>query len=98
MLITTTKEGIMAVNEKDVESLSDVATAFTIAFVGLCRALEQQHRVSPDAIAEAIHSELSEVPKGSKLHTAAVKEMVMNIAKAVSRAQIAEVRIPQHTR
>ena len=37
MLITTTKEGIMAVNEKDVESLSDVATAFTIAFVGLCR-------------------------------------------------------------
>jgi hypothetical protein len=38
------------------------------------------------------------VPKGSKLHTAAVKEMVMNIAKAVSRAQIAEVRIPQHTR
>ena len=29
----------MAVNEKDVESLSDVATAFTIAFVGLCRAL-----------------------------------------------------------
>ena len=84
--------------EKDVESLSDVATAFTIAFVGLCRALEQQHKVNPDAIAEAIHSELSEVPKGSKLHTTAIKEMVMNIAKAVNRGQIAEVRIPQHTR
>ena len=88
----------MAVNEKDVESVSDVATAFTIAFVGLCRALEQQHKVSPDAIAEAIHSELSEVPKGSKLHTAAVKEMVMNIAKAVNGARITEFRIPQSTR
>jgi len=88
----------MAVNEKDIESLSDVATAFTIAFVGLCRALEQQHKVSPDAIAEAIHSELSEVPKGSKLHTAAVKEMVMNIANAVNGARITEVRIPQSTR
>jgi predicted secreted Zn-dependent protease len=88
----------MAVNEKDVESLSDVATAFTLAFVGLCRALEQQHKLMPDTIAEAIHTELSEVPKGSKLHTAAVREMVMNIAKAVNGARIAEVRIPQHTR
>jgi hypothetical protein len=98
MLGTTTEEEIMDVHEKDSERLSDVATAFTIAFVGLCRALEQQHKIMPDSIAEAIHSELSEVPKGSKLHTAAVKEMVMNIAKAVNGARIAEVRIPQHTR
>ena len=88
----------MVVNEKNNESLSDVATAFTIAFVGLCRALEQQHKIMPDSIAEAIHTELSEVPKGSNLHTAAVKEMVMNIAKAVNGARIAEVRIPQSTR
>jgi len=98
MLGITTEEEIMDVREKDSESVSDVATAFTIAFVGLCRALEQQHKVMPDAIAEAIHTELSEVPKGSKLHTAAVREMVMNIAKAVNGAPIAEVHIPQHTR
>ena len=84
----------MDVHEKDSESLSVVATAFTIAFVGLCRALEQQNKIMPDPIAEAIHTELSEVPEGSKLHTAAVKEMVMNIAKAVKGARIAEVRIP----
>ena len=88
----------MAVIEKDVESISDVATAFTIAFVGLCRALEQQHKIMPGPIAEAIHTELSEVPKGSKLHTAVVKEMVMNIAKAVNGGPIPEVRIPSSTR
>jgi hypothetical protein len=98
MLITTTQEGIMVVNEKNNESLSDVATAFTIAFVGLCRALEQQHKIMPDSIAEAIHTEMAEVPTGSTLHTAAVREMVMNIAKAVNGARIAEVRIPQSTR
>ena len=42
MLGITTEEEIMDVHEKDSERLSDVATAFTIAFVGLCRALEQQ--------------------------------------------------------
>ena len=88
MLITITEEGIMAVIEKDVESLSDVATAFTIAFVGLCRALEHQHKIMPDTIAEAIHTEMAEVPTGSNLHTAAVKERVMNIAKAVNGARI----------
>ena len=98
MLGTTTEEEIMDVHGKDTESLSEVATAFTIAFVGLCRALEQQHKIMPDSIAEAIHSEMAEVPTGSKLHTAAVKEMVMNIAKAVNGARIAEVRIPQGTR
>ena len=88
----------MDVHENDSESLSEVATAFTIAFVGLCRALEQQNKIMPDSIAEAIHSEMAEVPKGSKLHTAAVKEMVMNIANAVNGARITEVRIPQSTR
>jgi hypothetical protein len=88
----------MYLNEQSNQELSDVVTAFTIAFVGLCRALEQQHKIMPDSIAEAIHSELSEVPKGSKLHTEAVKEMVMNIANAVNGARITEVRIPQSTR
>jgi hypothetical protein len=98
MLGTTTEEEIMDVHGKDTESLSEVATAFTIAFVGLCRALEQQHKVMPDSIAEAIHTEMAEVPKGSNLYTAAVKEMVMNIANAVNGARITEVRIPQSTR
>ena len=98
MLGTTTEEEIMDVHGKDTESLSEVATAFTIAFVGLCRALEQQHKVMPDSIAEAIHTEMAEVPKGSTLHTGAVKEMVMNIAKAVNGARITEFRIPQSTR
>ena len=98
MLGTTTEEEIMDVHGKDTESLSEVATAFTIAFVGLCRALEQQHKVMPDSIAEAIHTEMAEVPKGSKHYTAAVKEMVVNIANAVNGARITEVRIPQGTR
>ena len=88
----------MPLNEQNNQELSDVVTTFTIAFVGLCRALEQQHKIMPDSIAEAIHTEMAEVPTGSKLHTAAVKEMVMNIAKAVNGARIAEVRIPQGTR
>ena len=57
----------MAVIEKDVETLSDVATAFTIAFVGLCRALEQQHKIMPDPIAEAIHTEMAEVPTQERI-------------------------------
>lgn len=88
----------MPLNEQNNQELSDVVTTFTIAFVGLCRALEQQHKIMPDSIAEAIHTEMAEVPTGSKLHTTAVKEMVMNIAKAVNGARIAEVCIPQGTR
>lgn len=88
----------MPLNEQNNQELSDVVTAFTIAFVGLCRALEQQHKVMPDSIAEAIHTEMAEVPSGSKLHRESVKEMVMNIAKVVNGARIAEVRIPQGTR
>jgi hypothetical protein len=88
----------MSFNEQNNQELSDVVTAFTIAFVGLCRALEQQHKIMPDPIAEAIHTEMAEMPTGSKLHKESVKEMVMNIAKAVSGGRIAEVRTPQGTR
>jgi hypothetical protein len=65
-----------------------VTAAFTIAFVGLCRVLEQQHKVMPDTIAEALHTEMGKVPTGSNLHSAAVKDMVTNLAKAVNGAAI----------
>jgi len=88
----------MYLNEQSNQELSDVVTAFTIAFVGLCRALEQQNKIMPDSIAKAIHAEMAEVPTASKFHKESVKEMVMNIANAVNGARIAEVRIPQSTR
>jgi len=88
----------MYLNEQSNQELSDVVTAFTIAFVGLCRALEQQNKIMPDSIAKAIHTEMAEVTTGSKLHKESVKDMVMNIVKVVNGARIAEVRIPQATR
>jgi len=88
----------MPFNEQSNQELSDVVTAFTIVFVGLCRALEQQNKIMPDSIAKAIHTEMAEVPTASKLHKESVKEIVMNIAKVVNGARIAEVRIPQGTR
>jgi hypothetical protein len=88
----------MSLNEQSNQELSDVVTVFTIAFVGLCRALEQQNKIMPDSIAKAIHAEMAEVPPGSKLHREWVKEMVMNIVKVVNGARIAEVHIPQGTR
>ena len=88
----------MSLNEQSNQELSDVVTVFTIAFVGLCRALEQQNKIMPDSIAKAIHAEMAEVPPGSKLHRESVKEMLMNIVKVVNGARIAEVRIPQGTR
>ena len=85
----------MPINEPNKQSLSDVVTGFTIAFVGLCRALEQQHKVMPDSIVQAIDLELAEMPSGPV--PAEIKEIVTKIVDAVNGVPI-EVRMAQRTR
>ena len=82
----------MPAYEREVENGSDIVKAFSIAFVGLCRALEQQHKIMPDSIAQAIHAEMAELPSGASPYTEAVKTMVTNLAKAVNGAPIAKGR------
>jgi hypothetical protein len=91
----TTPEETMPTNESNKESLSDVVSGFSIAFVGLCRALEQQHKVLPSSIVQAINLELAEMPSGPV--PAEVKKIVTKIADAVSGEPI-EVRVAQTTR
>ena len=91
---TTTKEETIPVNEPNNESLSDVVTGFSIAFVGLCRALEQQHKVMPDSIVQAIKLEMEEIPSGPV--PAEIKKIVTTIANAVNGEPI-EVRMAQST-
>jgi hypothetical protein len=85
----------MPFKEPNNESLSDVVTGFSIAFVGLCRALEQQHKVMPDSIAQAIQFEMTEIPSGPV--PAEVKTLVTKITNAVKGDPI-EVRMAQSTR
>jgi hypothetical protein len=91
----TTPEETMPTNESNKESLPDVVSGFSIAFVGLCRALEQQHKVLPSSIVQAINLEMAEMPSGPV--PAEVKQIVTNIANAVSGKPI-EVRVAQTTR
>ena len=83
----------MSVNESN--SVSDVVSGFSIAFVGLCRALEQQHKVRPDSITQAINLELAEMPSGPV--PAEVKNIVTKIINAVNGVPV-EVRMGQGTR
>jgi hypothetical protein len=92
---STTPEETMPTNEPNKESLSDVVSGFSVAFVGLCRALEQQHKVLPSSIVQAINLELAEMPSGPV--PAEVKKIVTKIANAVSGEPI-EVRVAQTTR
>jgi hypothetical protein len=92
----TTQEEIMPVNEPNQERLSDVVSAFSIAFVGLCRALEQQHKVLPEAIVQAIKFEMTEGP--SSPVPPEIKKMVTNIANAVDGAAIEVRNMAQSTR
>jgi len=85
----------MPVSESNKENLSDVVSGFSIAFVGLCRALEQQHKVMPDSIAQAINLEMAEMPSGPV--PAEVKKIVTKITQAVNGEPI-EVRVGQGTR
>lgn len=81
--------------ESNNESVSDVVTAFSIAFVGLCRVLEQQHKVMPDSIVQAIKLELAEIPSGPV--PPEIRNIVAKIASSVDGKPI-EVRSAQSTR
>jgi len=85
----------MPITERNNQSLSDVVTGFTIAFVGLCRALETQHKVMPESIAQAIKLEMAEMPSAPV--PAEIKEIATKIANAVNGEPI-EVRMAQSTR
>ncbi|MEO7863047.1 MAG: hypothetical protein ABIU05_21940 [Nitrospirales bacterium] len=85
----------MAVYDPTNENLSDVVSAFSIAFVGLCRALEQQHKVMPDSIVQAIKLELEEIPSGPV--PPEIRNIVAKIASSMDGKAI-EVRRVQSTR
>lgn len=72
----------MPVHELYKESASDIVTAFSIVFVGLCRALEQQHNVRPDSIVQAIQSEMDDLPSGPV--PPEIRNIVANIANTVN--------------
>jgi len=72
----------MSANDPNKESVSDVVNAFSIAFVGLCRALEQQHKLTPDTIVQAINLEMEEIPSGPV--PAEIKSLVTKLTNAVN--------------
>jgi hypothetical protein len=82
----------MSFTDQDKHVLSDIVTAFSLAIVGVCRALEQQQNVSPGPIAEAIHTEMGQLPTGSSGQT--VKDILANITKGLKGEPIAKVRFP----
>ena len=85
----------MAAYDPNNENLSDVVTAFSIAFVGLCRALEQQHNVMPDSIVQAIKLEMEELHSGPV--PPEIRNIVAKIASGIDGKAI-EVRRAQSTR
>ena len=82
----------MSFTDQDKHVLSDIVTAFSLAIVGVCRALEQQQNVSPGPIAEAIHTEMGQLPTGSSGQT--VKDILANITKGLKGEPIVKVRFP----
>lgn len=86
----------MPLTEQDKVILSDIVTAFSLAIVGLCRALEQQQKVSPGPIAEAIHTEMANSQTGSSRHSVLVKDILTSISKGLNKGdqEIGKVRIP----
>ena len=53
----------MSFTDQDKHVLSDIVTGFSLAIVGVCRALEQQQTIMPGPIAEAIHTEVTQLPE-----------------------------------
>ena len=84
----------MSFTDQDKHVLSDIVTAFSLAIVGACRALEQQQKIMPDSIAEAIHTQMGQLPTGSSGQTVTVKDILMNISKGLKGEPIAKVRFP----
>ena len=84
----------MSFTDQDKYVLSDIVTAFSLAIVGVCRALEQQQKIMPDSIAEAIHTQMGQLPTGSSGQTVTVKDIFTNISKGLKGEPIAKVRFP----
>ena len=84
----------MPFTEQDKHVLFDIVTGFSLAIVGMCRALEQQHKIMPDSIAEAIHAEMGQLPTGSSGQTVTVRDILTNISKGLKGEPTAKVRIP----
>ena len=84
----------MPFTEQDKHVLSDIVMAFSLAIVGVCRALEQQQKIAPEPIAEAIHTEMGQLPIGSSGQTVTVKDILTNISKGLKGEPIAKVRFP----
>ena len=84
----------MSFTDQDKHVLSDIVSGFSLAIVGLCRALEQQHKIMPESIAEAIHTEMGQLPTGSSGQTVTVKDILANISKGLKGEPTAKVRFP----
>lgn len=84
----------MSFTEQDKHVLSDIVMGFSLAIVGMCRALEQQHKIMSDSIAEAIHTEMGQLPPGSSGQTVTVRDILANISKGLKGEPIAKIRFP----
>ena len=84
----------MSFTDQDKHVLSDIVTAFSTAIVGVCRALEQQQTIMPGPIAEAIHTEVTQLPKGSSGQSVTVKDILTNISKGLNGEPLAKIRFP----
>ena len=84
----------MSFTDQDKHVLSDIVSGFTLAIVGLCRALEQQHKIMPDSIAEALHTEMDQVPTGSSAQPVIVKDILTNLSKGLKTGKIERIRFP----
>ena len=60
----------------------------------MCRALEQQQTIVAEPIAEAIHTEVTQLPTGSSGQTVTVKDILTNISNGLNGEPLAKVRFP----
>lgn len=84
----------MSFTDQDKNVLSDIVSGFTLAIVGVCRALEQQQKIMPGPIAEAIHTEMDQVPIGSSAQPVIVKDILANLSKVLKKGKIEKIRFP----
>ena len=84
----------MPFTEQDKHTLSDIVTAFSLSIVGVCRALEQQQKIMPGPIAEALHTETTQLPTGSSGQSVTVRDILTNISKGLKGEPTAKVRFP----
>ncbi|MDZ4733053.1 MAG: hypothetical protein SGJ16_05640 [Nitrospirota bacterium] len=78
--------------ENDKHLHSDIVTAFSLAIVAMCRALEQQQKIMPRPIAAAIQAKGRALSANARNQT--VKTILTSIAKGVNGKAITPVRLP----